>query len=283
MPDVRRFVQFIHPGGEHSLDRRGQRPWNLTRRGHRRKFLRCDGAYVLGNRFTRGPLEFWGEWEPQSDLIERVVNPVPNGPHFVFRPYWSEPADGYTGLQNTDPFVFGERICYMGCQQRDRRGPTRMSGLGVGSVVLFGSQLSKTERVFVLDTVLVVAGWTEHTAQDFRGLAVDPTYMAVTFKPWYENHPGTSVRWRLYFGATHKEQIGKMYSFFPCRPSSECKRGFARPIIELDGYVNPDLEQRTRAPEVSQKKAFELWSSVCKQVKDQGLTLGLSADMPPKR
>src|SRR5450759_1044192 len=119
MPDLERcFVQFIHPGSEHGLHG-GLKPWNTGE--HRRKFLQERGSYLKtpDAAAQTGELVFWGEWEPESEG-KKIVSPLPDGPCWVHRPYYVRPesyrGDGSClrsgGLQNTDPFVFGDRFLY---------------------------------------------------------------------------------------------------------------------------------------------------------------------------
>ena len=72
------FVQFIHPGGEHTPDNGLIREWN--RNDHKRKFLRQAGNYIADGKVEKGEIVFWGEWEPESKA-ERVGNPIIHGPH----------------------------------------------------------------------------------------------------------------------------------------------------------------------------------------------------------
>src|SRR5208282_613473 len=117
MDDKLCFVQFIHPGGEHAPDGGSVKTWN--RNDHKRKFLMQAGRYVADEKVAEGELLFWGEWEPESEA-QRIDNPIHHGPHYVHKPYYVVPKS-YHGLQNTDPFVFGQQFHYTGCQQRTRK------------------------------------------------------------------------------------------------------------------------------------------------------------------
>jgi hypothetical protein len=65
-------------------------------------------------------------------------------------------------------------------------------------VILFGSSV---QRQFVLDTVLVVAGWVEHRRRDDLAGWIDEAFMKATVEPMYGW--GEDKRtYRLYFGAT---------------------------------------------------------------------------------
>jgi hypothetical protein len=103
------FVQFPHLGGEHRPES-DDMPWNTG--AHGRKFLISDGRYVDANNGVRqGELVFWGEWEPPS----RVEHWWPRDgrlPRVLHRPYWVRGIG-----QNTDPWVFGDRMRYSNCRQ----------------------------------------------------------------------------------------------------------------------------------------------------------------------
>ena len=109
------FVQFIHPGAEHGIQGR-VKPWNTGE--HRRKFLRLRGSYVEARDAApkTEELVFWGEWEAES-AGEPITNPVPGGPHWIHQPFYVRPASYPGKLQNTDPFVFGDRFLYTLCRQ----------------------------------------------------------------------------------------------------------------------------------------------------------------------
>ena len=74
-------------------------------------------------------------------------------PRFLHEPYWTAPPD-LPNLQNTDPYVFGERFRYSNCRQNTKKGPLPTQRLATGSVIPFGSGL---DGEFVLDTAMVVA------------------------------------------------------------------------------------------------------------------------------
>lgn len=290
MENVLCFVQFIHPGGEHRPDVGRFKGWN--RASHRRKFLKSSGGYLLDGKTEDGEIVFWGEWEPESEVIREIYAPLPHGPRYVYRPYYVTPRS-YEGLQNTGPFVFGRQFYYTGCQQRTKNGPTQLRYLARGSVILFGSCIGKSE--FVLDTVFVVDDWIEHSRRDYRErlAEVPEAYKDVTVSPWYQEpfsdmkgcvraHPAES--WRLYFGATQERPLGGMYSYFPCLPYEEEGKGFARPRIRLEGIITDNLPQGKKLnPQPSLNGVKRLWDDVAAQVRDQALALGVYTEMPPKR
>lgn len=284
------FVQFLHPGGEHRPDDGVIKSWNTKE--HRRKFLVRPGKYVAGEKLIEGQIEFWGEWEPESTVVETIADPIPRGPRFIYDPCYVLP-NSYAGLQNTDPFVFGERFHYTGCQQRTSNGATQLRFLRRGSVILFGSCENKT--AFTLDTVFVVDHWIDHSRENYSRVlngAISQEYLQVTVSAWYqelsENNSctprGQEETWRLYFGASHNIPLGGMYSFFPCLPHGDKSKGFARPTIRIPDVITDNLSQGKKLGERSSIDEMRLlWDEVVEQVRKQGLALGVYAELPKCR
>jgi len=283
MPD---FVQFIHPGNEHGADDGGIKRWNSGL--HRRKFLAIDGDYVepLGAAPRRAELVLWGEWEPESHAAP-IAERVPDGPHWLHRPYYVKPREyrpgGGNPLQNTDPFVFGERFRYTLCRQwRSKTNrPTLLRDLASGSLILFGSLKGGQ---FVLDTVFVTGESVLHEHDSWRAELpnLPATYVDVTMQPTYAWGPGAHLR--LYEGASFDEPINSMFSFAPCLPASVGRNGFARPAITLDGYVTPGLMMGFKATrDLDPTAIHDLWARVVAQVVDADLALGTRFALPPRR
>jgi hypothetical protein len=284
MRDQRLFVQFIHPGGEHRPDRDGIKDWNTGQ--HQRKFLTVPGRYLEAGAMRSDELVFWSEWEPQSRVIRTYPDHVPDGPRLLYEPYYTPPASWHRSrLQNTDPFVFGDQFQYAGCLQHTRRGPTQLRNLDRGSIILFGS--CREKRHFVIDTVLVVDRWIDHSranqrTPEVRG-AVSGTYGDVMLEPWYSGGVPAKRSHRLYFGATPETPVDGMFSFFPCLPARADERGFARPRISIDSRITPNLLQgkkMTTLPDA--EKARELWAEVVRQVEQRDLKLGVHAELPAR-
>ncbi len=276
------FVQFLHPGGEHRPDKNGIKEWNRER--HQRKFMQIAGRCLRKGEQYEGDLQFWGEWEAQSQVLSRISRPLPHGPRYIYEPFYTIPAS-YRGLQNTDPFVF-ERFIYTLCQQHTVKGPTQLRNLKPGSVILFGSCIDQSN--FVIDTVFVIKDWIEHDQDTKVYRNVPEAYCDVTLAAW----PGVGEgdcsafdrSYRLYFGATYENPVAGMFSFFPCQPSSLQSRGFERPTIVLPGVVNGTCKQKYRRnPQERLSDNAELWREVVKQVEVQGGWLGVHAEMPEKR
>ncbi len=277
------FVQFMHPGVEHEPDDHAGKRWN--HKSHRRVFLRHTATLHDGRGPWTGDAHFWAEWEPEAELVTSFATPVPRGPRYAFRPYYS-PKASPSRYQNTDPFVFGHRFLYTGCQQNTKRGPTGLRYLAPGSVVLFGSHLA---GAFVLDTVFVVADYADHGLDNWRAVAVprvSPEYVAITLEPWYAapKQRSSVTSYRLYRGATPEEPIEGMFSFFPAAKAAESPNGFARPVIRIRDVITPSLKQGKRLnPQPDLATCAYLWRSVREQVLKAGLVPGVRAKMPPRR
>ncbi len=282
------FVQFMHPGSEHRPDRGYLKNWN--RKAHRRKFLVSPGVCVQGSEQLQTELVFWGEWEPESEVIVQIEEPLKGGPRYIYRPFYVPPRS-YARLQNTDPFVF-ETFVYGNCQQHTSAGATQLRYLERGSVILFGSCVADA---FVLDTVFVVSEYIDHDRNSYASALngrVPRAYMKVSLNPLYLSGPGEKDgcspkrgrSYRLYFGATHTSPVNGMFSFFPCLPLDEGRRGFARPVIVGSRFITNHLRQGKRLNrQTTQVQVRELWQSVVEQVLAQDLYLGIQADMPECR
>lgn len=278
-----RFVQFPHPGSEHVPDHDRVKEWNPTSRGHARKFLELSGSYLDhgGSRnLNSGAIWAWAEWEPESEVITDLRSTSVGEPERLFRPYWVA-KETYAGLHNTDPFIFGG-FYYANCKQSAQPG---LKELAPGSVIVFGSRV---QGAWVVDTVFVVRDSEDHDAGSSSAIAagrVPDGYEEVVFVPTYATDPDPS--YRLYFGATVDEPFEGMFSFFPCIPAGGAT-GFARPRVELSGFINPGSFRVPRgagrsAAVISVERARSLWASVRAQIESAGLALGVFAEMPSQR
>ena len=304
MADSRRFVQFPHPGGEYRPRQGGHAAWNTLRAAHARKFMQTSGEWIEADgSIGRGDLWAWGEWEAQSQLLRRLSVPTALGyPECLWRPYYVIPDAGYGGLHNTDPFIFGERFLYSNCKQLSGK---RIRNLARGSVVAFGSEKAGQ---WVLDTVLVVADFVDYTAaQAPSALAgfVPEAFLDVTGGPLADNDRdakcgaerdtptgcGGGTRagaqdstLRLYRGATLKDPVHEMFSFFPAMHEGE-NRGFPRPSIHLPEFCfTQNLRQGHKlGRDLDVETLCHLWESLVAQVRDAGLVVGIHAALPQRR
>jgi hypothetical protein len=283
------FVQFIHPGLEHRPDRDGAIGWNTS--GHKRKFMVAQGRAVRGREERKVDLAFWGEWEPPSDLEQEILDPVPHGPRWAWRPWYTAP-ERFPLPENTDPLVFGG-FFYSICRQNTKRGPNQLRYLARGSVLLFGSHQAGS---FVLDTVFVVERGEDYSPGGLPADRAPRLVHEVVMQPlaWAEGASGSEspggcappikASFRFYNGATYDSPLDGMFSFFPCLPWGPGSRGFARPAIRLPGIINPAAKQAgPHNPQEDISAVRKRWESVREQVIGQGLWLGVYAEPPPRR
>lgn len=298
MDDKCCFVQFPHPGGEHKPDRNGKIGWNKTLRNgranpHKRKFMQFRGDWTdeNGNTYPDN-LRAWGEWEPESKLIlEFNTNSGPHHPSRLWKPYWI-PKDTYRCLHNTDPFIFGECFLYSNCGQlpRNKRG---LKHLAPGSVIAFGSKVN-SEPEWALDTVFVVRdsfAYDPLNPRDALEGKVPEAFLSVTGGPLTEDPKlkeladnGKAQEFRLYRGATPKNPVCGMHSFFPAIPASS-NSGFRRPPIVGIERINPGnwRTPKGQGKELALKDLRRLWDSLAARVWKADLVLGTRAEIPPKR
>ena len=278
----RSLVQFPHPGSEHDP---GTRPWRprLKRIPHARTFLQSPGTYrhAIEGSDHRGDVAFWGEWEGGAEVIHELEPQSRVEPKWLCRPDpLCAPPPSPPPPQNTDPFVWGDAIIYTACKQDTNK---KLRRLGRGAVVLFGSRL---KGAFVLDTVLVVAGYVDHNHANFRevlaGIA-SPAHMRMTLEPWYAS--GVETTFRNYVGATPDNPVDGMISFAPCVPADGPRSGFVRPAIELDPFIKPGLAMGARTSDpLEPAQIAQQWRRVADQVLDQKLgkklALATHLDLP---
>ena len=306
MADKGCFVQFPHPGYEHRPARGVQMiGWNERCRNdkqnpHKRKFMRLRGEWADEDGINKGcgDLWAWGEWEAESALICKLDVPEDDsrGPHprYLWDPYYEIRKDGYKGLHNTDPFIFGERLLYSNCGQT-ANSKRSLKCLGRGSVIAFGSgKKIKGEWKWMLDTVLVVKDSIRYDPLNPRKALeckVPEAFLNVTGGPLADNPEKSpdsgfcgrgETELRLYRGATPKDKVQEMFSFFPARPAGGSS-GFPRPLITLPNeYFTPD---NTQAPKgatrhLTDDKLLCLWRQIAAQVQKNGLVLGTRAELP---
>ena len=274
--DVTRFVQLPHPGGEHRPVGPTM-PWS-QRNSHKRKFVVSEGAYITNGRVERGRAAFWAEWEPNS-IVVREWPSEGRLPRFLHDPYVPKTAPrGY--LHNTDPMVFGDHFAYTNCRM-GRNGKLR--SLAPASVVLFGSGFKEG---FVLDTVFVVGGEPnpEYAIAESEMLECPDGLQKVVFDPLRRGakllRPTKPIPARYYRGAMYDQPIHGMFSFVPCLPLGSTSGRFARPVISLGEWINPNLRMQARCTSCSVEELTRAWQSVVSQVERAGLTLGVHFPFP---
>lgn len=288
----RDIVQFLHPGSEYPLQgTEGTMSWNYG--PHHRKFMQAMGDYVEnGKRINGVTLMFWGEWEPQSHY--NLIKSSNGESHYVHKPLLdlNESIRDNKGRirQNTDPFVFEDAFYYRICQQIRRTGPTQLSFLDIGSIVLFGSHVNGR---FVLDTVFVVDDSREYPdvmdSKELNGFVPSLYSEIVGIGLGNEvgdnngcgrcnanttNHP---VHFRCYRGATFENLVNGMYSFVPCRLSDDTQ-WFERPVLtpkDVD-FISEIQSQGFKLKRgVSLEESRAIWESVREACHKQGFIDGV--------
>lgn len=280
-------VQFIHPGKEQTRHRGGWCPWGLTANPHCRKFILNEATYLRGGRNESGIVGLWAEWEGPSRVTVIPGEPDGDGPHVFHTTAHYEP-ESYEGLWDTDPFIFGERFLYNGCQQHvghhSKRGPTGtlLRYLAPGSLILFGSSVS---RRFVLDTAFVVGEYTDYSNWKYEVLdeRVPGEYYGMGLYTQALIEPNVPS-FRLYQGATHAAPIGGMFSFTPCRAMRDGFVEFERPNIAIPDMITQSLTQGKKFTVLPGLDAVRsVWTEVVEQVEAAGCYPAHRVELNPER
>lgn len=303
-----RFVQFTHPGGEHTVSpvelKAGIKNWNTG--PHRRKFIKAEGQVVNGGTLSAPQdLLFWGEWEPYSYVKKIDAKTTPKYVHEPFlqirgkivvvpQPLIASSKTSVNNdidddmnscnscgktiaLQNTDPFVFNDYFLYSLCKQNRF---INLRFLDQGSIILFGSSLLKGNGApcFMVDTVFVVDEWksyqTENARKDLKGFT--PKY----YEEIMQFKTGKNIL-TCYRGATFNHPVGDMFSFVPCKPCVEGKVvGFQRPVIyakDFPGIITDNLNSTPKFSAISSLANMKcIWDKLCRIIRGQGFELGVN-------
>lgn len=272
----------MHPGREHKHGKDGWCAWNLDR--HRRKFMSAPGTSLDGAfAARRGSLTFWGEWEAPSRVITRWT-PQPDMPTYLVQPCFPGPATAFPQLQNTDPYVFGDRFRYTLCKQVNKLGrPTFLTSLRPGTLVLFGSH---DDGRFLLDTVFVVDDdIVKHSLNTWQTQLSDlgDIYRHATLEPMYwDTNIKPESTYSLYFGARAVAGTDRVFSYFPCQELDHPSSRFSRPVLHLPDILNSRMTMGQKKIEMTVSEIRQVWQLVTTQVIDHGLRLGVQADEPAR-
>jgi hypothetical protein len=162
----------------------------------------------------------------------------------------NELYDYYTLKQNTDPYVFGDGFMYSCCKQQAglrKDGSSKMKDLNRGDIILFFGKKGKNQEykgyldtVFVVKERIVINSENRYVYKDKLSelsKLVSHNYMNNVILPiCYGNKgslkSGTNV---LYIGASYRDTVDGMYSFFPCRKHETEEKGFKR--FDLDTFL----------------------------------------------
>lgn len=280
---------FAHPGVEH-VPKRGMDVYSWNRGTHARKFLRtrarlaeltADGDYRLDDHLV--DVGLWAEWEPPSScgLFEHK-----DGDQKMLPQAWHVPMIGAQApddAQNTDPWIFGERMRYAICGQGKSRV---LRHLEPGSVIFFGSVMQKDEHGtkvpdlnFFLDTVFIVQsghGWGNHPSLDVpQDADPDPLHVSHSLRQLHDRFASGELV--LYNGTMlSRMDSSPPFCWSPCKPVEEDLSGvrFARPRInQLFGVRYPHKQLRYSELPVS---AAEAWQAVAAHCSSLGLSMAAS-------
>lgn len=278
-------VQLNHPGRQKSFglhngyrDLGGViiREWNQDS-VHFRKFIENSGFYLDGindRQAKNGDLYFWGEWEGNSiftPFSKSDYRILPNGLH---KPYHATVPGG---LQNTDPYVFGQSFKYCICKQSGQ-----LTRLAADDLVLFGSVVPSLKK-FYIDTVFVIHEYeSSSSVQSTGGARYTKVYKEETLAQLHE-YLKTPLRpngHKVYFGKTWWDDKD-YFSFVPIR-LSQGDKGFERLYIRLDDSEinlssNPTGKSFLKKCTMSSK---ELWQRVVQLCQEQDLKLGIRFTEP---
>jgi hypothetical protein len=287
-----KVIQFIHPGSEHTCMTGSI--WNTG--AHKRKYLELSGNYLTdlsSEPLFAEKLYFWGEWEAQSHC-RTIPNPIQDGPHFIFNPYYQFPLPA--NAANTDPFVFGSQFYYCFCKQPHYPS---LRNLEPGDVILFGSCKNFN---FVLDTVFVVKRRVNYKIgeldklmknfnQSFSDVSLLPLLKKEKCEPKHirENEgcfkpdsgdnddddkpTDTFDEYSIYEAVMYKDRndFNGMFSYAPSLADERGEAGFARPTINIPNVISPTLNQGLKITVVDDTTSY--WASVTEQVLHEKLEL----------
>lgn len=277
------IVQFIHPGAEHRVDKNGWTAWNLT--NHRRKYLAINGRAINpSDNCNSSGLFVWAEWEGPSRSIFNWPDKPGEHPVNLVVPQYPGHARPVDGLQNTDPYIFGDHFKYTLCKQINKNGRSNfLTRLHPGTLILFGSNVKNS---FVLDTAMVLSEVkVEHSLEDWSSIlsGCSDTYKAMTLEPMYfDKNIKRESRFTYYQGASHRSPFNDTFSYSPCIEETKLPQGFERPNISLASAINQKLMMGQKRTHMSLSAIQECWCDIKSQIFDHGLCLGVEFDEPAK-
>ena len=283
------IIQFFHSGKQYVITNPGiavaqyqffpNNPhsglyyWN-NQGFHRRKCLKSLGDYkpsLDAAPINGAQIVFWGEWEPHS-VFHFVPDHADNGhhPRHIHEPFFSREREG---VQNTDPFVFGDRFLYSNCLQ----SKPLMQNVPNESLILFGSEIYSEDAInFVLDTVFVVQesipinrrtvqAIRERTSQIF----VDAVLRTINLDA---NH-------RLYFSAPWSENRQGYFSYVPCK---QYQQGVVmlRPVIPIQEFHLRRPGAYQGVYKITCNDAQQYWLALTKFLLRHGYSLGIKTYLP---
>jgi len=278
-------VQLNHPGhqksfklgkGYRNIGKSIIREWS-NENVHFRKFIQNSGHYINGleqSQTIQTDLYFWGEWEGNSffDQFPKTNNRIfPNGLHKPFH------STAIRGLQNTDPYIYGEDFKYSVCKQTGQ-----LCSLILDDIILFGTTVPSLGK-FYIDTVFVVKDFeSSSNVQATVGVRYSQVYKEETLEQLneYLKPPTKTNNNKIYNSKTWWDDKD-YFSFVPCKLSSE-QYGFERLFISLNNQIfqlssNPTGKSFLKKCDLSSR---DLWKEIIKLSIEQGFKLGVKFEEP---
>jgi hypothetical protein len=286
-----KIIQFLHTGKEATPNNRLDNiiPWN-NNDTHRRKFILSKGRYINeNNEQVESELAFWGEWEPQSEII-RINNGNLTPPRYLNKPFINQNVP--MRIHSTDPYVFGNKFKYINCMQTYFRGI--LLNLEPNSIILFGSAINAE---FCLDTLFVVSkdyqDYNINTINNLFPINHDQYYHA-SVNPICNNNVNGIVgqqNYRFYKSVNfeEREQYNNIYSFVPCKVYTNPDYIFRQPTINHPqpiinhNYINGRKTQGIKATDCTLVEIVDFWNDIVQQITTKDLKKGIYFDTPELR
>lgn len=198
-------------------------------------------------------------------------NAMSEQPLHIHQPFISLEREG---IQNTDPFIFGDCFVYSNCLQSLRR----MRSLPDGTLILFGSEIPiNGQDAFVLDTVFVVRDSMPFDRQHLAEIENRTSNVftdAVLRKIVGRIQNGL----RVYFSVAYQPDTKEFYSYFPCQPYAPDTR-MLRPVLPFHEFdlKRPGSHQGFK---IVERGCLQYWRLLTERLLDNGYSLGVRADLP---
>ena len=284
-----KIIQFLHTAHEASPQSENDTiiPWN-NQDTHRRKFIKSPGRYInnLGYE-TDDELTFWGEWEPQSQVI-KLKNSKQYLPKYLNIPFINPSVPNRT--HNTDPNVFGKHFKYIICKQGFFHNV--LTNLEENSIILFGSSVN---REFCIDTLFVVSriktNYNISTIEDLFPVDTRGKYYHASVNPIYDDtnynvkvNEEDSCRiseektYTFYESVdfSERDSYSGMYSFVPVKIFNQDKESsyvFKQPIIRLD-FLEHMQTQGVNSKDCHLQEIIYYWKEIENQIEANDLKKG---------
>lgn len=244
---------------------------------HFRKFIQNNGHYVIDLKDlqpSQADLFFWGEWEGNSYFDEfpnADYRILPNGLHKLFH------STKIRGLQNTDPYIYGENFKYCVCKQTGH-----LTNLILNDLILFGTVVPSLNK-FYIDTVFIIKDHNSSAnVQATGGATYSQVYKEETLEQLneYLKVPTYANNNKVYQSKTWWDDK-EYFSFVPCKLDYK-NVGFERLFIKLSNQTfqlsrNPTGKSFLRNCFLSSQ---DLWKEIVRISIEQGFVLGIKFDEP---